>query len=259
MNIQKDLSIIQNIMQINYAYDEKFRENKMDLAQNYEKLVFDYENYLKPMTNKVIPFLYQQYKLKEDINEYLKLIKIYFLPEIKKELSRLELEEKNFDINLKKTLQHQIEFLYEDIIKYPENKEKQKIKIEAFFNDRKAEFITLFKSNPELFLSLIRETNIIHLQMLFFINFKTSLQEYLNSLTEEGFKKLIQVYFYYSPLDFKEYYSNADINLTSPDPFVEKSNNKNKTSIKQINLRLIKHIISSEKYNNSKKLIKIYK
>lgn len=254
--MQSSKEIINNIMQINYAYDNAFKEQKIELAQNYEKLIFDYEHYLKPMTNKVIPYLFLKKKSGSDLKEIMKTIKAGFINDIKKELNRLELEEKNFDINLKKNLMHQVLFLQEEISflnkKTENDKNKQKEKIEDFFNNKKAEFITLLKNNPELFLSLIREIKIIHLQFLFFLSFAEQIKTYLNSLKEEDYNKIMNVYFYYSPLDFKDYYNTN--NLLSSDPYIDI-----KVVIAKINLRMIKHILSNEQYLKSKKLVKIYK
>ncbi len=248
-------SLVQEIMSLNFAYDTKYQEDNLFASIHETKMLFEYDNYLKPLTEKIIPHLYTRHKAGDDLNQYYKLIKVQFLPEVKKELAKLEADEKNFEINLKRDLVLQMNFLHEDLQKYNKgtetDKNHQKIAIEDFFTRNKANFLIIIKAHPELGLSLVRDSKIIHLQFLFFSNFGDLFKKYFYTLNKkEEFARVFKTYFYYSPIDLKKYYQAN--NLLALDDSI-KGDVLTAKNVK-INIRLIKHFLDEKLYLSAKEV-----
>lgn len=248
-------SLVQEIMSLNFAYDTKYQEDNLFASIEETKMMFEYENYLKPLSEKIIPHLYTRKKAGDDLNQYFKLIKVQYLSDVKREIARLEQEEKNFEINLKRDLVLQINFLHEDLQKYNKgtetDKNHQKVTIEDFFSKNKANFLIIIKAHPELGLSLVRDSKIIHLQFLFFSSFGDQFKKYFYSLNKkEEFVRVFQTYFYYSPIDLKKYYQAN--NLLALDSSL-KADLLTAKNVK-INIRLIKHFLDEKLYLSAKEI-----
>ena len=239
-------NLVQEITSLNFSYERKYNEENIFSAIRHARDLFDYENYLSPLISKIAPHLYARLKAEDEMEPYYKLVKPNFLSELKKEVSRLGEEEKNFEINLKRDLVVQINFLLEDLSRYNKkteiDKNHQKITIEDFFQRNKPNFLIILRANEELGLSMVKDSKIIHLQFLFFSHFSEIFKKYIYSLSKNTeLTRVVKTYFYYSPLDLKKYYETND--LLTLDPHLGSIKNS------KINIRLMKHFLDEKTYN----------
>lgn len=254
-----EFSIVKDIMQLNFEYDRLLADADLFRASEREKIMFNFENYQKPLCEEIAPKIFMLMRAGDttSMEPYFKVVKKPFVDDLKKTIDKLRKNETSFDIDLKNQLLTQIQVMECDLEEYQKanetDKNHQKEIVEGFFTKNKALFSTLLNANIELALSLIKETKVLHLQFLFFSNFSSQYKTFFSSLKSADLGRVFKVYFYYSPIDLKEYY--ASCNLLSTDRYLPSSMTG---PIKKVNLRLIKHTLKPSTYQAAKKHVQSF-
>lgn len=201
-----DKNIINSLIICKQDFDKNFED--FAFKQDFEAVFkHEYEHYVLPICEKIVPLLYKNLKENPDlkINNYYPYIVPKYHDIVKKEVADYEKNSINMFKNVGKNIKDT--FLVELMEKSKDTESEKNQFITDFFKKSSHLFSMLIKSDPQYALSIFADLRNPKMQNLIISTFTEPLKAFIENKNQNSFdKEILPLFVYPVDVSVEEYY-----------------------------------------------------